>query len=67
MKSIFITSYLLSAALAAPFITRAVDSVSTATIQLKTGDGDTSVQFTVTLDAAFSTAGRADLIPGDCA
>jgi hypothetical protein len=64
MKSILISSFLVSTALAAPFVARD----STATIQLKTGDGDTSVQATIPLNTIYSTAGRADLIPGpgDC-
>jgi len=52
MQSILISSFLVSAALAAPFVARD----STAIIQLKTGDGDTSVQATVPLDTIYSTA-----------
>ncbi|KAN0078632.1 hypothetical protein V8E54_005145 [Elaphomyces granulatus] len=52
MKSFLISSCLVSAALAAPFLARD----SPATIQLKTGDGDASVQVTVPLDTVFSTA-----------
>ncbi|OXV12224.1 hypothetical protein Egran_00015 [Elaphomyces granulatus] len=52
MKSFLISSCLVSAILAAPFIARD----SSAIIQLKTGDGDASVQVTVPLDTVFSTA-----------
>jgi hypothetical protein len=55
MKSILISSFLVSAALAAPFAARD----STAIIQLKTGDGDASVQATIPLDTVYSTAGKA--------
>ena len=57
MKSILISSFLVSAALAAPFVARD----STAIIQLKTGDGDTSVQATIPLDTVYSTAGKLTL------
>ena len=63
MKSILISSFLVSAALAVPFIAR---DGSSAEVQLKTGDGDESVQVTVPLDTVFSTASRANLIPRDC-
>ncbi|KAN0078638.1 hypothetical protein V8E54_005151 [Elaphomyces granulatus] len=56
MKSFLISSCLVSAVLAAPFIARD----SSAIIQLKTGDGDTSVQVTVPLDTVFSTANDAE-------
>ena len=61
MKSFLISSCLVSAALAAPFLARD----SSATIQLKTGDGDASVQVTLPLDTVFSTASKAGRIPRD--
>lgn len=54
MKSVII-SCLLSAALAAPFVARQSNQ---AIIQMKTGDGDASVQVPVTLDSLFSTASK---------
>ncbi|KAN0078633.1 hypothetical protein V8E54_005146 [Elaphomyces granulatus] len=52
MKSFLISSCLVSAALAAPFLARN----SSATIQVQTGDGDAATQVTVQLDTVFSTA-----------
>jgi len=51
MKSILISSFLVSAAFAVPFISRS----GSATVQMKTGDGDESIQVTVPLDTVFST------------
>lgn len=59
MKSALVSSCLVSAALAAPFASRA----GSTTIQMKTGDGDASVQVTVPFDTVFSTASRFHCTP----